>query len=68
MSQLVQAVAQVLWYFWTSGGFWAPNITKLTDLMEKKDGELAWINWASLYELLDFYREYMLAFGNLAKP
>ena len=34
-SQLVQAVAQVLGYLWTSGGFWVPNVTKLTNLPEK---------------------------------
>ena len=67
-SQLVQAVVQVLWHLWTSGGFWAPNITKLTALIEKLDGELAWFNWASLYGLLNFYREYVLAFAKLVKP
>ena len=53
-SQLVQAVAQVLGHLWTSGGFWVPNITKLTALIEKSDGELAWANRASLYGLLNF--------------
>ena len=43
-SQLVQAAAQVLGHLWTSGGFWAPNITKLTTLIEKTDGDLAWFN------------------------
>ena len=66
-SQLVQAVAQVLGHLWTLGGFWAPNITKLTALMEKSDGELAQFNWASLYGLLNFYREYVLAFAELVK-
>ena len=36
--------------------------------MEKLDGELAWFNWASLYGLLNFYREYVLAFAELVKP
>ena len=36
--------------------------------MEKLDGELAWFNWASLYELLNFYREYMPAFAELVEP
>ena len=40
-SQLVQATAQVLGHLWTLGGFWAPNITKLTTLIEKSDGALA---------------------------
>ena len=60
-SQLVQATAQVLTHLWTSGGLWMPNITKLTTLMEKSDGDLAWLNWASLHKLLSFYREYIPA-------
>ena len=36
-SQLVQAAAQVLGHLWTSGSFWAPNVTKLTNL-DGKDG------------------------------
>ena len=67
-SQLVQAVAQVLGHLWTLGSFWAPNITKLAALMEKIDGELAQFNWASLYGLLNFYREYVPAFAKLVKP
>ena len=43
-SQLVQAAAQVLGHLCTSGGFWAPNITKLATLIEKMDGELARVN------------------------
>ena len=35
--------------------------------MEKLDGELAWFNWASLYGLLNFYREYVPAFAELVK-
>ena len=66
-SQLVQAAVQVLWHLWTLGSFWVPNITKLTTLMEKMDGELARFNWASLYGLLNFYREYVLAFAELVK-
>ena len=58
-SQLVQATVQVLGHLWTSGSFWAPNVTKLAALMEKTDGELAWFNRASLYGLLNFYREYV---------
>ena len=54
-SQLVQVAVQVLRHLWTLGGFWAPNITKLTTLLDKLDDELAWFNWASLYGLLNFY-------------
>ena len=60
-SQLVQAMVQVLGHLWTLGGFWAPNITKLTTLIEKSNGELAWFNWASLYSLLSFT-------GNMFQP
>ena len=62
-SQLVQAKAQVFRHLWTLGGFWAPNITKLTTLMQKSDGELAQFNWASFYKLLNYYREYVPAFA-----
>ena len=67
-SQLVQAAVWVLGHLWTSGGFWVLNITKLAAFMEKMDGELAWFNWASLFGLLNFYREYVLAFAELVKP
>ena len=36
--------------------------------MEKSDGELAQFNWASLYGLWNFYREYVPAFTELVKP
>ena len=45
-----------------------PNATKLTALIEKTDSELAQFNWASLYGLLNFYREYVPAFAELVKP
>ena len=67
-NQMVQAVVQILGHLWTLGSFWAPNITKLTTLLEKLDGELAWVNWASLYRLINFYREYILAFTKLVEP
>ena len=67
-SQLVQAAAQVLGHLWTSGGFWVPNVTKLAALIEKTDGELARVNRASLYGLLNFYREYVPAFAELVEP
>ena len=67
-SLLVQAAAQVLGHLWTLGGFWAPNITKLAALIEKMDSELVWANRASLYGLLNFYREYVPAFAELVEP
>ena len=66
-SQMVQAAAQVLGHLWTSGSFWAPNVTKLATLIKKIDGELAQANRASLYGLLNFYREYVPAFAELVK-
>ena len=66
-SQLVQAAVQGLRHLWTSGSFWVPNTTKLTTLMEKLDGELAQYNWASLYGLLNFYKEHVLAFAELVE-
>ena len=59
---------QVLGHLWTSGSFWAPNVTKLTALIEKMDSELAQANRASLYGLLNFYREYIPAFTKLVEP
>ena len=47
--------------------FGTPNVTKLTALIEKLDSELARFNQASLYGLLNFYREYVLAFAKLVK-
>ena len=67
-SQLVQAAAQVLGHLWTSGSFWVPNVTKLAALIKKTDSELARSNWASLYGLLNFYREYVPVFAKLVKP
>ena len=32
------------------------------------DDELAWFNQASLYGLLNFYREYVPAFAELVEP
>ena len=66
-SQLVQAVVQVLRHLWTLGGLLVPNITKLAALLEKMDGELVQFNRASLYGLLNFYREYIPAFAKLVQ-
>ena len=45
-----------------------PNVTKLAALIEKTNGELARANRASLYGLLNFYREYVPAFAELVEP
>ena len=66
-SQLVQAAAYVIGHLWTLGGFLLPNVTKLTTLIEKSDGELARLNWASLYRLLNFCKEYVPAFAKLVE-
>ena len=67
-AQLVQAAATALRHLWISGSFWVPHVTKLTDLMEKTYSELAWVNWASLYGLLDFSKAYVPAFAKLVEP
>ena len=64
-SQLVKATAQVLGYIWNLVGLLVCNITKLTTLIKKLDGELAKVNRESLYRLLDFYRECVPAFTEL---
>ena len=66
-SQLVQDATQVLGHLWTLGIFWAPNVTKLTAFLEKSHGELAHINWSSLYGLLNFHREHVLTVSKLAE-
>ena len=44
-----------------------PNVTKLTALIGMSDGELAQFSRVSLYGLLNFYREYVLAFTQLVE-
>lgn len=45
------------------GGFWVPNIAKLTTLPEALDNQLALMNCALLFELLNFFKEYLPTFG-----
>ena len=40
-SHLVEDLAKVLRHFWSTGGFWAPNVEKLYALMAKTDEELS---------------------------
>ena len=39
-SHLVEDSAKVLGHFWSTGGFWAPNVEKLYALVTKTDEEL----------------------------
>ena len=39
-SHLVEDSAKVLGHFWSTGGFWAPNVEKLHALVTKTDEEL----------------------------
>ena len=62
-SHLVQAKAKVLGHNWQSGGFWTPVTTKLEALMTKTHDEMSTMNRASLYGLLNFYRDYIPRFA-----
>ena len=67
-SQLVERSAKILGHTWYSGGYWAPVVTKLEALLTKSEEELARMNRASLYGLLNFYREYLPAFAETTEP
>ena len=67
-SHLVEDSAKVLGHYWPTGGFWAPNVKKLQVLIAKTDKELGRMLRPSLYGLLNFYREYILAFTKLVEP
>ena len=67
-SHLVEDSAKVLGHFWSTGGFWAPNVEKLHALITKTDEELGRMSRPSLYGLLNFYREYVPAFTKLVDP
>ena len=67
-SHLVEDSAKVLGHFWSTGGFWAPNVEKLHALVAKTDEELGKMSRPSLYGLLNFYREYVPAFAKLVEP
>ena len=58
----------MLGHFWSTGGFWVPNVEKLYALVAKSDEELGKMSRPSLYGLLNFYREYVPAFADLVEP
>ena len=53
---------------WSAGGFWAPTTTKLEALLAKTDTEIRRMSRASLYGLLNFFREYLPTFAELTEP
>ena len=53
-SHLVEDSAKVLGQYWSTGGFWAPNIEKLHALISKIDEELGRMLHPLLYGLLNF--------------
>ena len=66
-SHLVEASAKVLGHYWSTGGFWVPNVEKLHALISKTNEELSRMLLLLLYGLLNFYREYVPAFAELVE-
>ena len=56
---LIEQSAKILGHNWSSGGYWTPSTAKLEILRQKSHDELAKANRASLYGLLNFYRDYV---------
>ena len=54
-SHLVEDSAKVLGHFWSTGGFWAPNVKKLYPFVAKTDDEFGMMSRPSLHGLLNFY-------------
>ena len=67
-SHLVEDSAKVLGNYWLTGSFWAPNVDKFQVLVSKIDKELCRMSHPLRYGLLNFYREYFLAFAKLVGP
>ena len=67
-SHLVEKKGKVLGHNWESGGYWTPVTSKLEALVEMSDEQLGSMNRASLYGLLNFYRDYIPHFAKLTKP
>ena len=53
---------------WETGGYWTPCTSKLEDMSHKTHQEYAHMNRSSLYGLLNFYRDYVPQFAELAEP
>ena len=60
--------AKVLGHQWTSGGFWAPCVSKVEALLGRSPKEFARMSRSSLYGLLNFYREYVPTFAEMTEP
>ena len=67
-SQLAHAAAKVLGHQWTSGGYWSPTTHKLEAIAAMTDEELSRTNRASLFGLLNFFREYVPTFAEQVEP
>ena len=67
-SQLVEHGAKVLGHQWSSGGFWAPCTTKIEALASASSSALGKMSRASLYGLLNFFREYVPTFAEVTEP
>ena len=65
---LVETYTKILGHMWSSGGYWTPITTKLEALMTKTHEELSQANRASLYGLLNFYRDYVPHFAEMTEP
>ena len=59
---------RILGHHWYSGGYWTPEPKKLESLMKITDEQLQKCNRASLYGLLNFYREYVPNFAEITEP
>jgi hypothetical protein len=67
-SQLVESAAKILGHLWTAGGFWEPCTDKIEALTHVAEDKLAKMNRASLYGLLNFFREYVPTFAEMTEP
>ena len=59
---------RILGHHWYSGGYWTPEPKKLESLMKMSDEQLQKCNRASLYGLLNFYREYVPNYAEVTEP